>query len=182
MLHKEEIWCGKDIIKKVKSCSVPQEIGSHSFSHLIFSDSHVSKDEAYKDFSEGMTILKEEGLQPISFVFPRNSIKYLKELRNAGFRAYRGVEPCWYVNVPGKLKKVCHILDQTLAIRPPVVNPIFNDGLVNIPASMLYLSMDGFRKYIPLNSRIIKAKKGIKRAIKEKKIFHLWFHPFIYIY
>jgi len=43
---------------------------------------------------------------------------------------------------------------------------------------MLYLSRDSFRKFIPIKSREIKAKKGIDNAIKQKKIFHLWFHPF----
>lgn len=38
--------------------------------------------------------------------------------------------------------------------------------------------MNGFRRFIPLRSRINKALKGIQKAIKEKKIFHLWFHPF----
>ena len=47
-----------------------------------------------------------------------------------------------------------------------------------MPASMFYLPMNGFRSLIPLSFRIHKAKKGIKKAIREKKVFHLWFHPF----
>lgn len=178
LLKDERIWCGKDILEKIKSCSVPQEIGSHSYSHIIFGDDTISREKAIKEFANGMDILKKYGEQPKSFIFPRNSVNYLTELQNACVKTYRGVEPSWYMKIPGKLKKICHMLDQALAISPPVVTPTFCGGLVNIPASMLYLSMSGFRKYIPLKSRVKKAKKGIQKAIDEKKIFHLWFHPF----
>ena len=43
---------------------------------------------------------------------------------------------------------------------------------------MFYLQINGLRGLIPISSRIHKAKKGIKKAIRNKKIFHLWFHPF----
>lgn len=178
LLDQKEIWCGKDILNKIKATSVPQEIGSHSFTHVIFGDHSVTKEKASEEFTESFEILRQLGEPPVSFVFPRNSINYLEELRASGFKAYRGVEPSWYINVPGKMKKIFHVLDQMLAITPPVVTPIYNDNLVNIPASMLYLPMNGFRKYIPLRSRIKKAYKGIQKAIDEKKIFHLWFHPF----
>lgn len=178
LLKQEDIWCGQDILQKIKSSSVPQEIGLHSFSHVIFRDERVTKDIAVKEFRQGKDILRQYGEKPISFVFPRNEINYLKELKEEGFCAYRGVEPSWYINASRIMKKICHMLDQTFAITPPVVDPIYKNGLVNIPASMLYLPMHGFRKYIPLKSRTTKALKGIQRAINEKKIFHLWFHPF----
>ena len=54
---------------------------------------------------------------------------------------------------------------------------IDENGLVNIRASMLYLSRDGIRKYIPIKNRVIRAKNGIDQAIKNKEVFHLWFHP-----
>lgn len=178
LLNTEEIWCGKDVFERIRAASVPQEIGSHSFSHVIFGDGSVTKEKACKEFLEGMRMLNQHGEQPVSFVFPRNSIAYLDELKGAGFKAYRGVAPSWYRNMPGPLNKICHMLDQVLAISPPVVVPIIDDGLINIPASMFFLPMNGIRRFIPLHSRIIKAKKGIRRAIVEKKIFHLWFHPF----
>lgn len=178
LLKDKDIWGGKDILKKIKSSLVPQEIGSHSYNHIIFDDDYVTKETAFKEYIDGKDILRKHGEDPISFIFPRNGIKHLSELKDAGFETYRGIEPSWYINMPGKMKKACHIIDQTLSITPPVVTPINNSGLINIPASMFYLPMNGFRKYIPLNSRTRKAKKGIKRAINEKKIFHLWFHPF----
>ena len=31
---------------------------------------------------------------------------------------------------------------------------------------------------IPIAARVAKAKAGLRRAVREGKIFHLWFHPF----
>jgi hypothetical protein len=42
---------------------------------------------------------------------------------------------------------------------------------------MTYLSMKGIRKFMPLSYRVVKTKKGIREAIKQKAVFHLWFHP-----
>lgn len=178
ILKQNSIWSGKDIFEKIKLTSTPQEIGSHSYTHTVFGEEKVTKEKALSEYKNGMKILEQNGEVPISFVFPRNSINYLDELGDTGFKIYRGLEPSWYANAPGKTKKACHMLDQALAITPPTVVPSKNGDLVNIPASMLYLPMNGFRKYIPLKSRVIKAQKGIQKAINEKKIFHLWFHPF----
>lgn len=178
LLEEDKIWTGKDILEQIKSSSIPQEIGSHSYSHVIFGDKKISKEIALHEFKKGKEVLEKYNETPVSFVFPRNSINYLDELANSGFKTYRGLESSWYVNTSGIVRKMCHIFDQTLAITPPTVTPKPIKGLVNIPASMLYLPMNGFRKYIPLKSRIIKAQKGIKKAIDKKEIFHLWFHPF----
>ena len=42
---------------------------------------------------------------------------------------------------------------------------------------MYYVSSRGLRKYIPNGSRLLKAKLGIDKAIKNNEIFHIWFHP-----
>lgn len=117
LLEQESIWSGKDILKKIQSASIPQEIGSHSFSHLIIGDKKVSREQASNEFINSIRILKQHGVVPESFIFPRNSINYLDELAEAGFKSYRGVEPSWYANLPSKIRKVCHIIDQLLALR-----------------------------------------------------------------
>ena len=114
------------------------EIASHSFTHIIFDDKTTTKEKALNEFINGFNILERQNIQPISFVFPRNRINYLKELKNAGFKSYRGVEPSWYRNLTGNLKKACHIFDQALSITPPVATPSYRDGLLNIPTSMFF--------------------------------------------
>jgi len=53
----------------------------------------------------------------------------------------------------------------------------FLPGLWNIPGSMLLLSRVGIRRFVPMRARARKARKGLRRAVREHKIFHLWCHP-----
>jgi hypothetical protein len=177
--HKEDpLWYGQDIIEKIINCRVHQEIACHSFAHIPYGDRNTKRVTVQSDLSKCLCEAVKFDLRLRSFVFPRNNIGYIDELSNFGFEAFRGEEPSWYRGFTSKLKKVCHIIDQILAISPPVTLPEHQQGLYNIPASMFYLPMNGFRSIIPVEVRIFKAKKGIRRAIRQKKIFHLWFHPF----
>ncbi|SDM32251.1 hypothetical protein [Halarsenatibacter silvermanii] len=177
-IEQDPTWYGRDIIEKIKACPVKQEIASHSFAHILYGHPFTKKETVRSDLIRFEETAEEWGVESKSFVFPRNMVGHLPEIERAGFKAFRGSEPSWYEGVNKYFKKVCHMFDQFFALTPPVVEPQLEAGLVNIPASMLYLSMDSFRKYIPISARIKKAKKGINAAIQENKIFHLWFHPF----
>jgi peptidoglycan/xylan/chitin deacetylase (PgdA/CDA1 family) len=176
--NQDPFWYGRDIVHKIRSCPVIQEIGCHSFSHLIFGDKNTRRETVQSELEACQGLANTLGIKLRSFVFPRNLEGYLDELKKAGFLTFRGSEPLWYRSFPRKVQKVCHMVDQLLSFSPPVIVPKEKEGLVVIPGSMLYLSMDGFRKYIPLKARIKKAGKGLQKAVKEKKIFHLWFHPY----
>ncbi|MDD3704660.1 MAG: polysaccharide deacetylase family protein [Clostridiaceae bacterium] len=172
------LWYGQDIIKMITNCKVRQEIACHSFAHIPYGDENTKRETVQADLSNCIQEAEKEGLKLRSFVFPRNNVGYIDEVKNYGFEAYRGAEPTWYRGFPNKRRKVCHIIDQLLAMSPPVGLPEYEQGIYNIPGSMLYRSMNGFRSLIPLKSKIHKARRGIRRAIRDKKIFHLWFHPF----
>ncbi len=176
--EEDPLWYGRDIIKKIINCRVCQEIACHTFAHLPYGDRNTKRTTVQADLTNCVNEAEKEGLKLRSFVFPRNNAGYIDELKNFGFEAYRGIEPTWYKSFPIKLRKICHILDQFLAICPPVSLPEYDHGLYNIPGSMFYLPMNGFRSLLPVIFRIHKAKKGIRSAIKQNKLFHLWFHPF----
>jgi hypothetical protein len=57
------------------------------------------------------------------------------------------------------------------------VLPQFEDGLWNIPGSMLYTPAFGVRRFLPVWLRVLRANRGLDRAIERREIFHLWFHP-----
>jgi len=64
------------------------------------------------------------------------------------------------------------------ASQPPVSLPEKNEsGLWMIPGSMVYFPMHGLRRYIPIRARTRRAIKGLDAAARQKRIFHLWFHP-----
>lgn len=148
-------YSGIDILKKIKK--VPdQEIGSHSYSHAIFSE--IDKKTAIVEFNS---------FKRKSFIFPRNKIKYLLELKKAGFSSYRGVDDSEFELLIPRI--------------PPVYSPTLENGLLNIQGSMYFVSGRGLKRFIPHGLRYFKSKLGIDNAIRQQKIFHLWFHPIDFV-
>lgn len=148
-------YSGLDIIKKIGKVK-DQEIGSHSYTHAIFSE--ISKSEAIKEFSK---------FKRKSFVFPKNKIKYLNELQKAGFKSYRGADDSEFELLIPRV--------------PPVHLPKINHGLLNIQGSMYFVSGRGLKRFIPKNFRYFKSVLGINNAVRQNKIFHLWFHPMDFV-
>ena len=173
------LFYARSLVEKIRDCSVPQEIGSHSFSHVIFGDSGCSSETARTELAACVDAARDLNIRMHSFVFPRNSVGHLEQLRDFGFRTYRGPAPHWSEQVPVQiLRRLARLSAVFTAEEPPVVLPQKNtDGLWNVPASMLYFPMHGVRKYVPLNVRVKRAIKGLNAAVRQKKIFHLWFHP-----
>jgi peptidoglycan/xylan/chitin deacetylase (PgdA/CDA1 family) len=175
---RDPIFYGCDLIEKIRACKVPQEIGSHSFSHVIFGD--CSRETAASELAASLAVAGARGVELRSFVFPRNVVGHVDLLRDFGFLCYRGPEPVWYENGrwPGSVKRIAHLAHVAFAMTPPVVTPIDEgSGLWNIPGSMIYFPMHGVRRYIPLSRRVRRAVKGLDAAARHRRVFHLWFHP-----
>lgn len=179
-LESDPIWYGKDIVTRIKNAKPAQEIGCHSFSHIVFGDSGCSQEAADSDLSACVSIAQDNGLDFKSFIFPRNSVGHLFLLKKYGFTIYRGLDETWFYDIPQKkLQQIGHYIDEFLALSPRSVKVKETlSGLVNVPGSMLYMSKDGIRSFIPVKFRVKKGKKGIDRAIEKKEVFHFWFHPF----
>jgi len=172
------LFYGRSLVQKIKECEVPQEIGSHTFSHTIFGDPGCSLETARSELAACVRAAAELGITMQSFVFARNSIAHLEALREFGFRIYRGLEPQWYESLPRALQRLARLLNILAASDPPVVLPVEEQNdLWNVPASMLYFPMHGIRRFVPMHLRVKRATKGLDAAAREKKIFHLWFHP-----
>ncbi len=147
----DKLWSGKDIIDSIKKDKI-HELASHSYSHEDFSK--IPKTQAAKEyhFPKG-----------VSFVFPRNKIAHLDLLKGNGFKNYRGKDMSEF---------------ELLLPRIPATGlPKLSRGLIEIPSSMYFVSARGIKKFIPQGLRLLKCKLGINRAVKQKQIFHIWFHP-----
>lgn len=171
---------GRRLLEKILSCRVPQEIGSHSFSHVIFGDSGCSRKTAASELRACVAAAKEFGISLRSFAFPRNRVGHLDLLRDFGIRCFRGAGPRWYENrepvVP--VGRIAHLLDVWLATAPPLVLPTpTRSGLWNLPGSMIYFPMHGIRRTVPVSRRVRRAEKGLDGAARRRRVFHLWFHP-----
>ena len=178
--QSDPIFYGKSLVDRVLACPVPQEIGSHSFSHPRFGEPGCSRETADTELAECVRLARERGLELRSFAFPRNRVAHLDVLREHGFTAYRGPDPAWYEGGrwPRHVQRLGHLADVVLARRPPVGLPEeVLPGLWNLPGSMIYFPMHGRRRHIPLSRRVTRAVKGLDAAAEQRRIFHLWFHP-----
>ena len=179
--NDKSVFLARSLIEKIKNCTVEQEIGSHSFSHMIFGDEGFSEEVARSELAESVKLADEIGIKMKSFAFPRNSVGHLNTLKEFGFLCYRGVEPNWFeaAHIPIKLRRAMRLIDVLRAATPPTVMPFKHEpgGVWNVPGSAMYFPMHGVRRFIPLTLRTERIKKGLDAASKSKRVFHLWFHP-----
>ena len=174
------LFYGRSLVEKIQNCPVKQEIGCHSFSHVIFGDAGCSRETAESELAACVKAAKDLGIEMRSFAFPRNLVGHLDVLKEYGFLSYRGPEPQWYekASFTPTQKRIGHLWDVLTAATPPVVVPEHTGGdLWNIPGSMIYFPMHGLRRYIPVSLRVSRARKGLDAAADKRRIFHLWFHP-----
>jgi peptidoglycan/xylan/chitin deacetylase (PgdA/CDA1 family) len=174
------LFFARSLIEKIRACPVRQEIGCHSFSHMIFGDRNCSAEAARSELAASVRAAREMGIELRSFAFPRNQVGHLQALSEHGFVCYRGPEPVWYeqINLPPAIKRLAHLCSVLVAAQPPVSLPEMTEaGLWNIPGSMIYFPMHGLRRHIPVQMRVRRAIKGLEAAAARKRIFHMWFHP-----
>lgn len=177
---ENSVFVGRSLVEKIRDCRVPQEVGCHSYSHVIFGDAGCSRATAASEVAECVRLAEGMGLPLRSFAFPRNQVGHLDVLREYDFTCYRGPEPHWYERrkVPDAVRRLAHLWQVLTAATPPVVLPERMDNeLWNIPGSMIFFPMHGFRRYLPMSLRVRRAVKGLNLAAHRRRIFHLWFHP-----
>ncbi|MCA1818080.1 MAG: polysaccharide deacetylase family protein [Acidobacteria bacterium] len=177
--REEPLWYGRDMVLKILAAEPRHDLGSHSFSHVIFGDAGCTREVAEAEVRRCVELAGELGLKLESFVFPRNRPGHLDVLREHGFSVARGEAPFWFAKFRSRtLRRAGHVMDDLLAVTPDCGLPLKSaDGVWIAPVSMFLQSMDGARRLIPARSRVRKATKGIERAVREKTIFHLSFHP-----
>jgi peptidoglycan/xylan/chitin deacetylase (PgdA/CDA1 family) len=174
------IFYGRDLIERIRKCSVPQEIGSHTFTHKIFDDPQCTRSVADEELTASVKAARDLGLTMTSFAFPRNRINHVDLLQKHGFTAYRGQDAQWYAHTSERrwFHRVGHLLDMFCATAPTPGLPVWHEeGIWEIPGSMLYTPSHGLRRILPARARVHRARKGLRSAAAQKKIFHLWFHP-----
>lgn len=177
-LQRDPYWYGADIVKQIQNCLVPQEIGSHGFSHMIAGDPGCSR----RCFDSELRACVEQGTRQDvtlkSFVFPRNSVGHLDVLAENGFIAFRGPVSAWHTKFPAPLRPCARLMDSMLPLTPPITEPEWQGTIANLPASYFYPHRRGWAKVIPLGMAVHKAKLGLERAARRNGLFHLWFHAF----
>jgi hypothetical protein len=174
-----EVWYAPEIISAIQRAKTPQEIGSHSYSHIYYGE--ISRNEARADLQHSRETHLRHGLPFDSFVYPRNDVAHQDLLAEAGLKVFRSIDVGWFMaaaRVHPLLGRVAHLVDKMLPIAPLTVRPIRHaGGAVELPSSMLLMARNGARKLVAPSMLVQKAKLGLERAAKNGELFHLWFHP-----
>ena len=168
-IKRDPLFYGRDIIEKILSNPVEHEIGYHSFSHVPFSE--CNREVADAEIKEGVKLAKGLGVTLKSFVFPENKIGHVDILKKYGFKIYRGYNLAG--KSVGKSSPVRAINFAQSKIVPFLVEPIpkFGGGIWELPSSMT-LPDPSFRFTLALRAGL-----GVRKAIRENKILHVFLHP-----
>ncbi|MBE3094636.1 MAG: polysaccharide deacetylase family protein [Actinobacteria bacterium] len=165
-LKEDPLFYGKDLIQKILSSTIRHEIGYHSFSHPIFSE--IPRKMAEDEIKEAKKIEREWNIQFKSFVFPSNKIAHVDILKENGFLIYRGKTGIYGSNDNLFIKKFKGGIDKFIS---SPVEPKWIDGIWEIKGSTYFCDPQ-----IP-RSLLVRCNLGLNRAIRNKKIFHIWLHP-----
>jgi len=173
------LWYGRDIVEAILARGIRHELGSHGFTHAPFLEPGMPVQMARAELDACIDASAELGFRPTSLVFPRNVQGHFDVVVERGFTAFRGPDPTWHRGLNGRVARAAHLLDHIAALPPPVSWPFeVRPGLWNIPGSMLFLHRVGVRRAIPMVARVVKARLGLRQAVREDKVFHLWTHPY----
>lgn len=178
--NESSVFLGKSLVEKILACPTRQEVGFHSFSHVIWGDPGCSREVAESELVACMRAAGWTGKPGVSFVFPRNRVGHLDVLAQHGIRVFRGPGPRWYERDedPGALGRLAHLVEVAMGTPAPTVVPAPTpEGLINLPGSMIYLPAHGIRGLIPVSRRVRRALAGLNDAARRRRVLHLWFHP-----
>ena len=178
-------WYGSDIIDMILRSQLPQEIGFHGYTHRVFDETLMSTEEARIEAEEWLRAASKWGIGPGSIVFPRNQLGHTPLLKELGFVCFRGEEL-----VPAKWRSLGNNgLGSLFAKLRPYLSPpevyeprLDGAGLVDLPASRWIGTDHRVERVVRLDTlyglRLEKIAAGVRAAAREKKILHIWLHPY----
>jgi hypothetical protein len=175
LTHPE--WFGASLVQMIRRAKPEQEIGFHSFSHVPFGWPGMTRERAIAEYHYCAQTALELGIPTTCFVFPRNLVAYLRDLRDAGFTCFRDADELPLRSTSSRLRSLYMILADFVGLSPSIIEPSLKEGIVSIPGSLLIRWAAGWRKYIPDASRLRRLRKGLERVRRSGGVFHVWFHP-----
>lgn len=182
---EEKYFFAPELIKKIKE-TPNQEIATHTHSHYYCLEDGQDKDDFELDLSCTEKIAQENGITLKSIVFPRNqmNMEYTEIMKKHNIRCFRGNEKSWCnkaTNEQGTtlLMRAIRLADSYINLTGHQCygyDEIKEGELNNIRSSRF------FRPYNPKFAvleklRLHRIKKQMYYAAKNRKIYHMWWHP-----
>jgi acetyltransferase-like isoleucine patch superfamily enzyme len=149
---KDPYWYAPDLIQLILNSKTGHEIGSHSFSHIEFSEGFCSPELASKELKKCIEVMDKFNLTPRSFVFPGNVEGNFQALAENGIIAFRGAGEGGGIQYPVRTEHGLWDIHENIAL-----------GL-----HYLLRGTDACN-YI--------ATRHIDEAIQTNSVVHFWFHP-----
>jgi len=154
-----------------------QEVGTHTFSHIYGCEKGVTIQDFKDDLLAAIQIAREWGIDLRSIVFPRNQFNQamLDFCATGGITTYRGCPDhwAWRDDTRNFPQRAIRLVDSIYPVFPPV--RVQQKDLTDVGATLFFRTKAPlFHSSSPLMRRI---KAGLDRAVKEKTMFHLWWHP-----
>jgi len=148
--RKAPLWYAPDLIQQILECKTPQEIGTHSFSHINFSARCSTPDLVRRELEACVDAMRPFGLQPRSLVFPFNvsEYSYLPLFAETGIRSVRHRDHTVRLSYPERTESGVYRIYESMNLRTS-------------------------KRY----DYATKAKMFIDKAMERRAAYSLWFHP-----
>lgn len=169
-------WYGPDLVAAIRACAVPQEIGSHSFGHVIVGDPGCSAEAFRTDLAAARSLAEKEGIELRSFVYPRNSVGHLDVLAEAGFTAYRSPTPDRFPGMTGWRRRLTALVDTVRPLPEATVSPVRRGHLVEVPQTYLFDPGSKRARRLGTTPWALAVRRRLRHAVDTSSLFHLWFH------
>jgi peptidoglycan/xylan/chitin deacetylase (PgdA/CDA1 family) len=176
---EDPYWYGPDIVAAIAACPVPQEIGSHSFSHVIVDDPACTPAVFASELERSRAVAAAAGVELRSFVYPRNAVAQVERLPEHGFRSYRGGRPTpAFAGMTGRRRQALTLLDKLHPLAGSAVHPAAHpSGVWNVPQTYLFAPATSGRR-LPPALWVRRPLARLRQAARHRSLFHLWFHPY----
>lgn len=177
-LDDDPFWYGRDIVDAVLACPVPQEIASHSFTHVIVDDPACTPDVFSSELLAARRAADNCGVALRSFVYPRNAVGQVPLLAAHGFTCYRGARAALpFADRPRWQRGGLAVIDSVRPLRGSAVTPTREaSGVWNVPQTYLFAPVES-RRLLPPALWVRRPIARLRQAARHGSLFHLWFHP-----
>lgn len=161
----------RDLFDRIIGVKTKHFLSSHTYSHVRFDYAGLDTSIIDTEMLLFDNVCINYGVKTNSLVFPQNIEGFHTQLRQLGYQSVRTAPER---NKP--MSKIVHLISSTTA--PPPLSKMnkMDNGLVRHSGSMFYNT--GARRIYRLPFVYKQALSGIKHAIKNDGVIHMWIHPF----
>ncbi|MFL6727006.1 MAG: hypothetical protein ACJ8FS_10910 [Sphingomicrobium sp.] len=157
----------------VRAATPSHEIACHSFCHRPLGDRSISAGGANAELGAAKAVGRLKSLSLETFVFPRNEVGHLAELRAHGFIGYRE-----RLRRPkGRLGRALSLAEELNLWAPSQQQSTIADGIVPIPSGRFLNWRFGARSLVPTIATVRRWRHQLRDAVANGGVVHLWLHP-----